>query len=184
MEYLEEYKGGRDEMIVKTYHGSIVAANESAAAAGGANASEVQYEDQPYSFFTRFLRENPKIGYLVFDVHENSPVKGRVPVPNARITVSRNLGGGFYFTKIVETDENGETEPIPLPTVSREYSQKPGGGQVSTDYQASVEAPGYTRQDIYYIHIFDGITTNQHVALQPNGDSLQPGGAPLQSRAR
>lgn len=138
----------------RTYHGSVV--------------SVAQNEDEPHSYFRTFLTENPKIGYLTFDVFEDSPLRGRIPVPNARITVSRDLGGGFYFSKIVVTNENGETESIPLPAVSRDYSLRPGGGQVSTAYQASIEAPGYVRQDIYYIHIFDGITTNQNVPMEPN----------------
>lgn len=154
----------------QTYHGPIMAAaGPDVSAAQNTEQPYSYFTTQPYSYFTTFLNENPKIGYLVFEVYEDSPVKGRVPVPNARVTVSRPLGGGFYFSKIVETDENGETEPIPLPTVSRDFSLKPGGGQVSTAYQASVEAPNYIRQDIHYIHIFDGITTDQHVTLAPNG---------------
>ncbi|HWQ79365.1 MAG TPA: hypothetical protein VN381_11135 [Anaerovoracaceae bacterium] len=145
-----------------TYHGPILSAF-------GSGVSATESIDQPYSFFTNFLSMNPKTGYLTFEVHEDSPVRGRVPLPNARITVSRPLGGGFYFSKIVETDENGETGPIPLPTVSRDLSLRPGGGQVSTSYHASVELPGYIRQDLYDIQIFDGITTVQHVALQPSG---------------
>jgi hypothetical protein len=151
-------------MNYKTYHGSIVSAS-------GSNVSATQNVDQPYSYFTNFLNMNPEIGYLVFEVHEDSPVRGRVPVPNARITVSKPLGGGFYFSKIVVADENGETEPIPLPTVSRDLSMRPGEEQVFTSYQASVEAPGYARQDIRDIQIFDGITSVQHVNLQPSAGS-------------
>lgn len=180
----------------KSYHGPIGTAGESygrpAETAGGAihwpagtagesnrrpaggvrgsNVNAAQRDgDQPYSYFTSFLNMNPETGYLAFEVHEDSPVRGRVPVPGARVTVSKPLGGGFYFSKIVETDENGWTEPIPLPTVSRDLSLRPGEGRVFTTYHASVEAPGYERQDLFEIQIFDGITSVQHVALRPNG---------------
>jgi len=142
----------------------------SARAFRGSDVNAAQRDgDQPYSFFTSFLNMNPETGYLVFEVHEDSPVRGRLPVPGARVTVSKPLGGVFYFTKIVETDESGWTEPIPLPTVSRDLSLRPGGERVFTSYHASIEAPGYERQDLFEIEVFDGITSVQHVALRPNG---------------
>lgn len=129
-----------------------------------------EHNETPVSdYFGTFMSMNPKTGYLVFEVHEDSPVRGRIPVPNAKITISKLLGDGYYFSKIVTTDENGETDPIGLPAVSRELSLKPGEDQVFTSYSASVEAPGYNRQDIYDIQIFDGITSIQHVNLQPGG---------------
>jgi hypothetical protein len=149
----------------KTYYGSIVSA-----AQNGPPIAE---------YFNTYLNMNPMTGYLAFEVHQNSPVKGRVPVPNARVTISKLLGDDYYFSKVITTDENGETDPIPLPTVSRERSLKPGEGQAFASYRASVEAPGYIRQDIYDLQIFDGITSVQHVDLQPveAGRSAQPGRA-------
>jgi hypothetical protein len=94
-------------------------------------------------------------------------VRGRIPVKNARVTISRLLGDDYYLSKIVSSNENGETEPVVLPTVSRELSLKPGEGRAFTAYRASVEAPGYQRQDIYDIQIFDGITSIQNVNMAP-----------------
>jgi len=119
-------------------------------------------------YFNTFMSANPSTGTIVFEVHQDSPVRGRIPVPNALVTISRPLGGNYFISKVVITDENGETEPVELPTVSRERSLRPGEGRASTTYRASVEAPGYRRQDIYDIEIFDGITSVQHVDLQLN----------------
>lgn len=128
-------------------------------------------------YFNTYLQLNPGIGYLTFEVFYDSPVRGRVPVPNAKITISKLLGDDYYISKVITTDDDGEAEPLPLPTVSREFSQKPGEGRVNTDYRVSIEAPGFLRKDIYDVQIFDGITSVQRVPLQqsaPSG-SAQPG---------
>jgi hypothetical protein len=122
-------------------------------------------------FFNSFMSSNPGSGAIVFEVHEDSPVRGRIPVKNARVTISRLLGDDYYLSKIVTSNENGETEPVVLPTVSRELSLKPGENRVFAAYSASVEAPGYQRQDLYDIQIFDGITSIQHVNMAPVPES-------------
>lgn len=117
-------------------------------------------------YFTSYMQMNPGIGYLTFEVFNNSPLTGRVPVPNAKITVSKLLGDDYYISKILNTDVNGETEPLPLPTVSRSVSLKPGEGRAYATYHASVEAPGFQKQDIYDIQVFEGVTSVQRVPLQ------------------
>lgn len=148
----------------KTYHESTV--------------SIAQNESSIPELFNTYLSMNPKLGTLVFDVHQDSPVRGRIPVENAKVTISKLLGDEYYLSKIVMTDENGETKPVQLPTVSRELSLKPGEVRVYSTYRVSVEAPGYQRQDIFDVQIFDGITSVQHVDLAPvAGDGAQGGSA-------
>ncbi len=118
-------------------------------------------------FFNNFMSTNPGSGAIVFEVHEDSPVRGRIPIANAKVTISRLLGDDFYLSKIVTSNANGETDPVVLPTASRALSLKPGEGRVFETYRASVEAPGYQRQDIYDIQVFDGITSIQHVNMAP-----------------
>lgn len=122
-------------------------------------------------YFTSYMQMNPGIGYLTFEVFNNSPITGRVPVSNAKITVSKLLGNDYYISKILKTDANGETEPLPLPTVSRSVSLKPGEGRAYTTYHVSVEAPGFQKQDIYDVQIFEGITSVQRVPLQQAAQS-------------
>ena len=129
--------------------------------------SVAQNDESPIAeYFNTYLQLNPAIGYLTFEVFNDSPVRGRVPVPNARITISKLLGDDYYISKIITTNADGETEPLALPTVSREESLKPGEGRVNTDYNVSVEAPGFLRKDIYDVQIFGGITSVQRVPLQ------------------
>ncbi len=142
--------------MVKTYYGPPV--------------TKVQNNEVPVSeHFRTYLQMNPVIGYLTFEVFNDSPVRGRVPVPNAKITVSRLLGDDYYLSKIMVSDASGETAPLPLPTVSREISQSPGQGRAFSSYQVSIEAPGYLRKDIFDVQIFEGITSVQRVELEGNG---------------
>lgn len=129
--------------------------------------------------FTIYLQLNPGRGYLTFEVFNNSPVRGRVPVPNAKITVSKALGDNYYISKMLTTDANGETAPISLPTVSRSLSLQPGESRVFSTYQVSVEAPGFQKKDIYDVQIFDGVTSVQRVPLQ----QIEQNGGAVSSRA-
>ena len=135
---------------------------------------ETQNELTLRDYINNFLNENSKTGAVVLEVHNDNPVKGRVPVPNAKVTLSTLLGGDYYLSNIATTNASGETDPILLPTVSRDLSLKPGETRVFSSYRASVEAPGYQRQDLYDIQVFDGITTIQHINLLPAAGS-QPG---------
>lgn len=135
------------------------------------DVSKAQIVPPVSEFFNNFISTNPGSGAIVFEVHEDSPVKGRIPIANAKVTISRLLGDDFYLSKIVTSNENGETDPVVLPTASRELSLKPGEGRVFETYRASVEAPGHQRQDIYDIQIFDGITSIQHVNMAPLPES-------------
>lgn len=117
--------------------------------------------------FNTFISSNPGSGAVVFQVYEDSPVRGRIPIANAKVTISRLLGNDYYISKITTTNATGESEPVMLPTASRERSLRPEEGRSSMTYRASVEAPGYQRQDIYDIEIFDGITSIQAVNMTP-----------------
>lgn len=134
--------------------------------------SVAQNNEAPIAeYFNTYLQLNPAIGYLTFEVFNDSPVRGRVPVPNAKITISKLLGDDYYISKIISTDDDGETKPVPLPTVSREVSMQPGEGRVNTNYNISVEVPGFIRKDIYDVQIFEGITSVQRVPLQQSAPS-------------
>jgi hypothetical protein len=129
--------------------------------------SKVQTVPPISELFNTFISSNPGSGAVIFQVREDSPVRGRIPVANAKVTISRLLGNDYYISKIITTNANGESEPVMLPTASRERSLRPGEGRSSVSYRASVEAPGYQRQDIYDIEIFDGITSIQAVNMAP-----------------
>lgn len=130
--------------------------------------SENQNELPVAEYFDTYLKLNPAIGYLTFDVYENSPIRGRMPIPDALITISKLLGNNYFISQIVKTGPNGQTEPVPLPAVSKERSLTPEEeSRAFTTYYASIEAPGYQRRRLYDVQIFDGITSIQKVEMKP-----------------
>lgn len=119
-------------------------------------------------YFDTYLKMNPATGYLTFEVYELSPIRGRIPIPGAKVTVSKLLGDDYYLSKVMTTDGNGETERLSLRTVSKDQSQRPGERASFTNYYASVEAPGYQKKYVYDIQIFEGVTTLQQMELLQN----------------
>ncbi|MDF3000053.1 MAG: hypothetical protein K0Q48_172 [Bacillota bacterium] len=116
-------------------------------------------------YFDTYLKMNPVTGYLTFEVYELSPIRGRIPIPGAKVTVSKLLGDDYYLSKVMTTDGNGETEWLSLRTVSKDQAQRPEERNAFTNYYASVEAPGYQKKYIYDIQIFEGVTTLQQMEL-------------------
>ena len=115
-----------------------------------------------------YMLDNPKTGYLDFSVYFESPVSGLIPLQNAVVSISKELGDGFYIVKMVLTDENGETGLISMPTVDKSKSMSPiNGTDAYSVYNARIEAPGFQTRDYYGIQIFEGITTTQNVNMLP-----------------
>lgn len=112
-----------------------------------------------------YLAENPKDGFLTFQVTEETPLRGMVPVPDASITVSKQLRDSYFISKVLLTDNNGKTEPLPLPTVSARLSRTPENADTYATYNASVSKPGFLTKRIVDIPIFEGITSIQPVDL-------------------
>jgi hypothetical protein len=115
-----------------------------------------------------YLADNSKTGYLTFQVYQDSPIYGIQPVANAKVTVSKLIGDEYYVTKVLATDSDGNTEPMPLPTVSGKLSRTPGNTSIYSEYNACVEAPNFFAQDVYDISIFEDITSMQSINLLPN----------------
>lgn len=115
-----------------------------------------------------YLDDNPETGYIVFQVAQNSEMKGLIPIPNAKITVSKPMGNSYFVSKVIETDIDGKTKPIALPTVSSYRPLYPEDGRLYSTYNATVEATNYLTTDIYDIRVFDNITSLQTVLLIPH----------------
>lgn len=118
-----------------------------------------------------YLEKNPKTGYIVFQVFQESAIEGRLPVANAIVTVNKYIGDGYFVSKVVFTDSDGKTDPIPFYTTDREYSMAPGSNHAYETYSARIESPDFITTDIFDIQIFDGITGIQSVVLSPKRDS-------------
>jgi len=126
-----------------------------------------QNEPQVIDLLQDYLNSNNKTGYLVFQVHQDSPIYGRLPIANAKITLCKLLGNGFYVCKVIMTDVDGKTEPVPVPTVSAEFSRSPENVITNAAYDVSVEAPGFVKSEVLNIPVFEGITSIQNVILTP-----------------
>ncbi len=125
-------------------------------------------EDSIFELLRTYLENNPKTGYLIFQITQETPLHGTMPVVDAKVTVSKLLGNNFFVSKVVKTGSDGKTSPIPLPTVQGGLSTIPGDSRVYSAYSARVEAPGFTATDIFGIQVFDGIKSIQPVILKPS----------------
>ena len=65
------------------------------------NIMQLLYSNQPESIFMKLMKDyleiNPKVGYIVFQVYQESPIKGRIPVANARVIVNKYRQRIFCF---------------------------------------------------------------------------------------
>lgn len=127
---------------------------------------KAQYTTPPLAELLDFYKNaNTKIGYLVFEV---STALDKLPVPGAKITISKALGEDFFITKVIVTDIDGKTEPIALPTVSGYFSQAPGIVRPYSTYDASIAVPGYITVNILNIPMFENVTAIQPVSIFPD----------------
>ena len=98
-------------------------------------------------------------GYLKINVYGDSVAN---PVKNANITISKN--GNIIFT--TTTNENGQTEIIPLNTVNKSYSEEEQNEiRPYETYDVTVSSLGLTDTKIEGVQIFDGVTSIQDIYL-------------------
>lgn len=128
-----------------------------------------QSQDKPSALelLESYINNNPETGYVVFQVIYNSVLEGILPLPNAKITLSKAIGDGYFISKILTTDSSGKTYPMSLPTVQAYRSLSPEEDTLYSAYTATVEAPGYLTTDIFDINIFDNITSLQTIQMIP-----------------
>jgi len=137
-------------------------------------SNSAQNKSSVLDLLKNYLNFNPEIGYLVFQVFQESPLQGRLPVANAKITLSILLGDSYFISKVIMTNSDGKTDPIFLPAVQAKFSITPGNATVCSTYIARVEAPNFLTTDIFNIQVFDGITSIQPVNLLPSKSNNVP----------
>lgn len=126
-----------------------------------------QQESLVIKLVNDFLENNPKIGYVVFQVFHVSPTEGLLPIPNAMVTVSKHMGEGNFISRVLTTNTEGKTDPIPLPAVEAEPSLPPGNQKAYTTYNTRIEAHSFLTKDIFDFKIFDNSTSVETVVLSP-----------------
>lgn len=102
-------------------------------------------------------------GKIRFEVNSSL---GRIPIANARITISFTGGGGGVLQE-AETDANGMTGELSLDAPPLEYSMTPTDNQPYAEYNIRVEAPGYEERFFSGVQIFSGETAVQFAAMRP-----------------
>ncbi len=98
-------------------------------------------------------------GYLIVNVYSGSIAN---PVKNATVTISKD----DLMITTVKTNEDGQTEPITLETVSKSYSEEEQYQVRPYEvYDVTVTALGLTKTKIEGVQIFDSITSVQNVFM-------------------
>lgn len=114
---------------------------------------------------------------LLKSMQESQPDKGKLqiqvktkiqsrPIVGAKISISYK-GVPDSTLEEVETDRNGQTEVLELPTPPVEYSLKPSEQQPYSEYNLRVQAPGYEPVEVSGSELLSGETSIQQVAMQP-----------------
>lgn len=99
---------------------------------------------------------------------------GAYPVPQVKVTVYACLPDNIWKPyRILFTNENGETTPLPLPAPDKSASAAPPLPQAAPPfavYRAIAEKEGYNTIQVDSIPVFDGITSRQNFPLIPLSD--------------
>ena len=111
-------------------------------------------------------------GYLIVRV---STASGAIPVSGATVAVRSGVGDENgdrgAIIELLQSDRDGNTPRIPLPTPPRENSTRPGSMVPYAAYQIDVAADGFYRQYFTAVPVYDGVTSIQPVTLIPLADN-------------
>lgn len=102
------------------------------------------------------------IGYLSIQARTANDA---VPLEGVSVKVLDDAGNTVYT---LTTDENGETQTVPLETVDKSFSQNPYySGTPYINYNVLAQAAGFNKLYISNIPIFDGETATLPLTLIP-----------------
>lgn len=88
------------------------------------------------------------------------------PIAGARVSISYTGAPGEPLEE-VQTDANGKTEILDLPTPPLEYSLEPSEYQSYSEFNLNIEAPGYEPVEISGSELLSGETSVQDVMMKP-----------------
>ncbi len=128
-------------------------------------------EPEPEPIPTPTPPESDYIGYLRVFVFTSEEAE---PLENARVVVSRQ--GEVYAN--LETDRDGYTPVIPLPSVDPALSQRPGNPTPFTTYDIRVEADGFQPARYGNVPVYGNNYVTQPAAMRP----VLPGENPEDTR--
>lgn len=115
------------------------------------------------------LNGNSDTGYMVVQV---SALQGAVPIANADVVVTRDIGNEIYLMWYDVTDESGKSRIFELPAPPREMSEQPSNGGVPyASYNVRVAAPGFFTITNAGAQVFGGQTSIAAVDMIPKSES-------------
>jgi peptidoglycan hydrolase-like protein with peptidoglycan-binding domain len=91
---------------------------------------------------------------------------GYKPIENAKITV-KLTGPENNFEEVITTDQNGQSEPIELPTPPKDYSLEPNSPKPYNEYTLNVESEGYEPVTIAGCQVLPDTLAIQDAGLKP-----------------
>lgn len=102
------------------------------------------------------------IGYLMIQARTADDA---VPLQGTQVTVLDDQGRSVYD---LITDENGETQSVPLETVSKDFSLEPSyAGAPYVSYNVFAQTTGFNSVYVSGVPVFEGETAIQPLALVP-----------------
>ena len=124
--------------------------------------------EQVFQTFDEFLRANPRQGSVQFRTYT---ARNALPVPGAKITVTKVIGGKPHTFYTLTTDVSGQTEEVILPAPPVALSQKPDCEvQPYALYDADITAEGFRPVSVRGLPVFEGILSVQRTAMIPGAN--------------
>ncbi len=115
-----------------------------------------------------FLAENPQAGALKVAVSQG---RGLIPIEDARIYVTRLLGGDKVIMGKGVTDKSGILDDIILPAPSRSGSFIQESADIPYAlYDIGVEHPDFESVTMRDIPIYEGIKSIQNINMMRRGE--------------
>ena len=108
-------------------------------------------------------QENLSRGSLLVTVNTLLPNR---PIPGASISISYT-GDPDSVIEEVTTDSSGQTPLVELPAPALEYSMEPSEVRPYSEYDISVEAPGYEPVVVEASEILPDVTSLQPISMIP-----------------
>ena len=127
----------------------------------GSTSGSVWIDNQEATGLAEFLAENSGTGMLRIQAFRADQA---VPIPNVKITISKELDGKpqVFFQGV--TNASGVLDGITLPAPPRSESQEPGQEDPYATYLLRAELAPFTTLEVP-VDIFQGVKTVQPVQL-------------------
>lgn len=132
--------------------------------------SESSYIEWTQDMLDSHYTKNDKLGKFKAKAFT---AKQTLPIEGAYVTVYKVQDGKTHIFNILRSDENGITDEIQLPTVSKDLSLTLENSNPYETYNVKVEYPGYLDMIAMNVPIFEGITSIQPFELIPSS-TLKP----------